>query len=369
MPADEDTKPTKKRVSQAKQRVLDSEVEDSEPERRGGAEADVQSAKIEAILDASTNFLPNNKLGYLVKWKGFGPADNKWVGEDDHALEIASEMIEAFWGNKNGTKMGAKVSKRALEKGHASSTDDATVAPRKRGQPPLSKKSDEQPLEKEASSADDATVAPRKSKKSDEQHPEKIRTSNADDTTVAPRKRGRHPLSKKSEEEPPAKKVRKTGQTNAVASGSCTTPEDEDYGNMATHMHVPTWYQFIAQIDTVGTENDALFVYFTLHGGRRVRELATLIKFYERNLKHTDTMLLEEADTGNMTRHMHVPTWEGFIKEIETVDIEDDSLLVYFTLHGGRHVRELATVCAEKFPQTLIKFYESNLRFKVAVPC
>ncbi|KAJ7606726.1 hypothetical protein DFH06DRAFT_1250885 [Mycena polygramma] len=277
MPASEDTKPTKKRVSQPKQRVVESEVEDSEPERHGGAEDEVQ-AKIEAILDASIDLLPNNKLGYLVKWKGFGPEDNNWVGEDDPALETASDMIKAFWNDKNGPKTKAKVgSKRTLEsqKGNASNADDVDVAPIKRGRPPSSKKSDEQP-------------------------PKKGHASNAGDAAVAPRKRGRPPLSKNSDEQPPAKKGRKVGQTNAVASGSCTTYEE-------------IWP--------------------------------------------------EDKDFGNMTRYMHAPAWDQFIKRIDTVECVDDTLYVYFTLHGGERIREESKLCAEKCPKMLISFYESNLRY------
>ncbi|KAJ6492403.1 hypothetical protein C8R47DRAFT_1214222 [Mycena vitilis] len=293
MPASDDSKPPKKRGSQlrVKSKVSDSEVEDSEPER--GAEPEVQ-AGIEAILDASTGFLPNNKLGYLVKWKGFGPEDNKWVGEDNPALEAASDMVKAFWGDKNGSKTVTKVgSKRALNsqksQSHAS-TDEATVAPdRKRGRPPLSKKSDKQPPEKDhASSTDDAAVAPKKrgrpplSKKSDEQPPKKIHASpNADEAAVTPKKRGRPPLSKKSDEEPPAKKE--------------NWPEDKEFGNMGKYTHAPAWDQFIKRIDTVECLDETLYVYFTLHGGERIREESKLcaekcpkmlINFYECNLRY-----------------------------------------------------------------------------------
>ncbi|KAJ7616819.1 hypothetical protein DFH06DRAFT_1238512 [Mycena polygramma] len=279
MPASDDNKPTKKRVSQPKDKVVESEVEDSEPERHAAENAEGEDhAGIEAILDVNTDLFPNNKLGYLVKWKGYGAEDNNWVGEDDPALETASDMIKAFWDAKNGPKTGAKVgSKRALDsqKGHASRADDVAVAPRKRGRPPSSKKSDEQP-------------------------PEKGHASNAGDAAVAPRKRGRPPLSKNSDEQPPAKKGRKVGQTNAVASGSCTTyeeiwPEDKEFGNMTKYMHAPTWDQFIKRIDTVECVDDTLYVYFTLHGGERIREESklcadkcpkTLINFYESNLRY-----------------------------------------------------------------------------------
>ncbi|KAH0836474.1 hypothetical protein J3R83DRAFT_8083 [Lanmaoa asiatica] len=74
----------------------------------------------------------------------------------------------------------------------------------------------------------------------------------------------------------------------------------------------------------------------------------------------------DEEIVGNMKRHMKVPSWEELIESIDTVEREDDDeLYVFFTLKSDkRRVRENSRICAEKFPQKLIMFYESNLRWK-----
>lgn len=76
---------------------------------------------------------------------------------------------------------------------------------------------------------------------------------------------------------------------------------------------------------------------------------------------------VEEEPIGNMKKHMQVSSWEHLVESVDTVERNSDGdLFVYFTLRNdmGRK-RENSRVCAEKFPQKLIKFYESNLRWKI----
>ncbi|KAI6149173.1 hypothetical protein BKA82DRAFT_3976949 [Pisolithus tinctorius] len=76
---------------------------------------------------------------------------------------------------------------------------------------------------------------------------------------------------------------------------------------------------------------------------------------------------VEEEPIGNMKKHMQVSSWEHLVESVDTVERNSDGdLFVYFTLYASNFlVRENSRVCAEKFPQKLIKFYESNLRWKI----
>ncbi|KAI6044417.1 hypothetical protein EDC04DRAFT_2642470 [Pisolithus marmoratus] len=75
----------------------------------------------------------------------------------------------------------------------------------------------------------------------------------------------------------------------------------------------------------------------------------------------------EEMIVGTMKKHMQISSWEHLVETVDTVERNSDGeLFVYFTLKNdmGRK-RENSRLCAEKFPQKLIKFYESNLRWKI----
>jgi chromobox protein 5 len=75
----------------------------------------------------------------------------------------------------------------------------------------------------------------------------------------------------------------------------------------------------------------------------------------------------DEITIGNMQQHMKTPSWEHLIAHIETVErTSENELDVFFKLATGESVREDARVCALRFPQKLIAFYESNLRWKIS---
>ncbi|KAL4066125.1 hypothetical protein J3A83DRAFT_360255 [Scleroderma citrinum] len=75
----------------------------------------------------------------------------------------------------------------------------------------------------------------------------------------------------------------------------------------------------------------------------------------------------EEVEIGTMKTHLNVASWEHLVESVDTVERNlDGELIVYFTLKNNKgRKRENSRLCAEKFPQKLIKFYESNLRWKV----
>ncbi|KAH9971745.1 hypothetical protein BGW80DRAFT_1319859 [Lactifluus volemus] len=53
-----------------------------------------------------------------------------------------------------------------------------------------------------------------------------------------------------------------------------------------------------------------------------------------------------------------LPSWENHLEEIDTVErTPDGDLLIYFKLLNSK-------ICAERFPQALIRFYEAHLKWK-----
>ncbi|TFK63259.1 hypothetical protein BDN72DRAFT_847786 [Pluteus cervinus] len=72
-----------------------------------------------------------------------------------------------------------------------------------------------------------------------------------------------------------------------------------------------------------------------------------------------------DEEIGSMAHHMDTANWESLVKRIDTVERGSDaSLWVYFTLTTGERVKEKSNLCAERFPQKLIAFYEDNLRWR-----
>ncbi|KAG6845020.1 hypothetical protein H0H87_001541 [Tephrocybe sp. NHM501043] len=75
----------------------------------------------------------------------------------------------------------------------------------------------------------------------------------------------------------------------------------------------------------------------------------------------------EEVIVGNMSKYMHKDSWEDVVDKIDTIERSPDGdLRVYFTLTTGERVEEKSRLCAQRFPQKLISFYEDNLRWKSA---
>ncbi|KAG1776604.1 hypothetical protein EV702DRAFT_1179815 [Suillus placidus] len=76
----------------------------------------------------------------------------------------------------------------------------------------------------------------------------------------------------------------------------------------------------------------------------------------------------EEVVTfGSMKKHMTIASWENLVETIDTIERGDEgNLYVYFKIkHSDVRMREVSRLCAQKFPQKLIKFYESNLRWRI----
>lgn len=75
----------------------------------------------------------------------------------------------------------------------------------------------------------------------------------------------------------------------------------------------------------------------------------------------------EEVTFGNMKKHMTIASWENLVETIDTIERGDEgNLYVYFKIKNSDvRMREVSRLCAQKFPQKLIKFYESNLRWRI----
>ncbi|THH10348.1 hypothetical protein EW145_g1389 [Phellinidium pouzarii] len=61
-----------------------------------------------------------------------------------------------------------------------------------------------------------------------------------------------------------------------------------------------------------------------------------------------------------------IKNWEDYVKHVKTVERLEEGLMIYFETVDDKYVREPSTVCAKRFPQKLIEFYESHLRWKLA---
>ncbi|KLO18003.1 hypothetical protein SCHPADRAFT_142885 [Schizopora paradoxa] len=67
-----------------------------------------------------------------------------------------------------------------------------------------------------------------------------------------------------------------------------------------------------------------------------------------------------------MKNFTSLKSWEDKVESVTTVERVGDDLMVYFVTVTGEYVRENSILCAQKFPQKLIKFYESHLRWRIA---
>jgi len=73
------------------------------------------------------------------------------------------------------------------------------------------------------------------------------------------------------------------------------------------------------------------------------------------------------ATESYMQQFMKQISWEKMIARVDTVEKPGDNedLVVYFRLKkDNKRVRLPARTCNEKFPQSMIKFYEANLKWK-----
>ncbi|KAF9522424.1 hypothetical protein CPB83DRAFT_840490 [Crepidotus variabilis] len=76
---------------------------------------------------------------------------------------------------------------------------------------------------------------------------------------------------------------------------------------------------------------------------------------------------------GNMDKYKNLADWEGLVATVDTVEqAPNNTLQVYFTFralisnqrNSGESVVENSAVCYKRFPQTMLMFFQSNLKWK-----
>jgi len=252
-------------VEQVEKEVNEEEPEETAAEAEEEEEEEEEEYEIEKILDAKKGQFSGGRMGYFVKWKGYGEEHNSWV--DEHDAGNAKELIERFWGEKKKNKPGPRKSE------------------------PI--KSNPKPIEK----------------------PSRKSLADVVDSSIEP--------------EGHAKKRGRPKRDELLLDDVGTQDEDEDEQRAKKK---PRKSNGVSRQDAKRESDDEII--------------------------------------GNMKKHMKVPSWEELIGTIDTVEREDDGeLYVFFTLKADKkRVRENSRLCAEKFPQKLIMFYESNLRWKTEEP-
>jgi len=78
--------------------------------------------------------------------------------------------------------------------------------------------------------------------------------------------------------------------------------------------------------------------------------------------------IVEFLEPSTMKKWQDRPSWERYIKVIEAVQRKERDVFYFFTLKGEKTTcREHSRVCSEKFPITLMGFYESHTRRRTLV--
>jgi len=224
---------------------IDKDEKNPNDEASEGGEDDGSEYEIEEIMDAKRGAFPEGRMGYLVKWKGYGEEENSWVDERD--TENAKELVAEFW-RKNPKKK-----------------------PRKSVEPTSAKRVQKSSIADEAS-----------------------------DTGSAIKKRGRK---------------------SAIKIDSDEDEEEQPARN------------------------------------RKARKPA---------VKGQKVSEEPQSRLHDMSKYMDKENWEDLVDTVDTVERMDDGLVIYFTLKNGEQIRDSAAICRKRFPQKLLSFYESNLKWRAA---
>ncbi|KZT70770.1 hypothetical protein DAEQUDRAFT_724898 [Daedalea quercina L-15889] len=219
-----------------------------------GEEGDEEEYEIEKILDAKIGMFAGGRMGYLVKWKGYGDEHNSWVDEQDAGN--ANVLIDDYWAKNKKDKRGGRKS-----------------TGRPAGRP--------------------STASARKSST--------VREESSEIEEVRPKKRGRPSKAKREEqvdddvEEVEEEARKKTKRAAPRASRDGPTEDADGFVPMKQWKDAATWEHIVSKIDTVErTDTGDLLVYFTLRNGSRSRENSKicgdkmpkkLLEFYETNLR------------------------------------------------------------------------------------
>ncbi|TCD71788.1 hypothetical protein EIP91_003131 [Steccherinum ochraceum] len=244
-------------------------------------DADEEEYEIEVILEAKHGMFGNSNIGYLVKWKGYGPEDNSWVNEED--AQGAKDLIDEYWrNNKKNTQRkssgpGPRKSLPSASRARDESPEIDAPSTQKRGR---------QSSAKAISVSDDD---------GDEEERPQPKKSKADTTSASARK---SVAKSASTTKSASQKSKKSAQRTPEVEES----EEEEFTDMRKWKTADTWEHIVERVETVErTDDGKLFVYFTLNSkglaktdNKRCREESklcrlkfpqALLEFYERNLR------------------------------------------------------------------------------------
>ncbi|KAH9943819.1 hypothetical protein B0H21DRAFT_695104 [Amylocystis lapponica] len=230
---------------------------DEEDGDEGNGDEPEEEYEIEAILEAKHGTFPEGRIGYLVKWKGYGEEHNSWVDEQDATNAVT--LIDDYWQRdkkkKNERKSTAATTKASATKPRKSSavrdeSSEVEPPPKKRGRPSNASKA----AKSEPDEDEDAKPAP-----------------------------------------PPKKKAKPGRKSSAKTEDAMEVDEAEEFRDVKKYRNMPSWEHLVDTVDTVERGADGkLIVYFTLKGKGRAKEESTICKqkmpnklldFYEQNLR------------------------------------------------------------------------------------
>jgi len=244
------------RASSRKEKVPSKDAMDVDEEDAEVVDDEVEEEyEIERIMDAKIGMFSGGRMGYLVKWKGYGDEHNSWVDEKDSGN--AHELIDDYWAKNKKDKKGNRKS-TGLPPGRPSTT---------------------------------------KARKSSV-----VRDDSSEVEELRPKKRGRPSKAKREqsvddevEEVEGNSRGKKPKKTSTAAARNIPEVDAEGFQSMKQWKTTSTWEHIVEKIDTVERADDGrLMIYFSLKNGGRGREDSEtckdkmprkLLDFYETNLR------------------------------------------------------------------------------------
>lgn len=210
--------------------------------------------EIESIIKAQAAVFEGGKLGYLVRWKGYGEEHDSWVTESD--AENAGELIDQYWRKQKKTPREFLQSAKA--RGRPRKSDEKVSSGQKR------KKSDGTVRKKAAAKgSDDDDEGAEKAEDDEIEEIEEI------DKPSKPAKRA------KTSRTTSAKKAR--AENGASELSKQTSPEAEDSRPASDYRPADeelafkkSWEKIVKTIDTIENFDGDLKVFFTMNNGDKV---------------------------------------------------------------------------------------------------
>ncbi|KAH7105944.1 hypothetical protein BKA62DRAFT_346113 [Auriculariales sp. MPI-PUGE-AT-0066] len=292
--------------------ISEDGADDDKRSNEGSDGGEEEEYEIEKIVDHKVGQYVKGQVAYFVKWKGYPDSDNSFVSKEDAGG--AQDMIQEYWDTKPNHKDNPANKKRANRpktSGGGGSRDTPVISQkeldRKRRDAKAAKTFE---LNNVVDMDTDDDEAPRPKKK---QRTSELSTSNGKN---------------KEKDEKPVRKA---------------TASDQDLASKLSKKLAAKAKKVVKD----GSEEE------------------------EAPEQSADLMAVDmNTEPGSMKPYMHIQSWEHIVKTVQTVEkAEDDTLKVYFVIRRPEdgmveRVSEDTTICNQKFPQKLLDFYESHLRWR-----